>query len=424
MYIRDLIRKKRDKKELTEAEMDFFIQAYNKNEILDDQASVLLMLMNINGLSLKEMIYMVKAMADTGMKYDMYEINNKSVDIHAIGGVDDKVILIALAVLNSFNLPAVKIISREIGIKDKLLGAKIYSYNNDREIIKSNIKNNIITFIEENSMLSPVEEKLYKLRNNIACNSDVSIIAASIMSQKISLGFKNIIFDISYGDKTYVRSKSDAKKLAKYLIKIGQYFDIKVKCIITNLNEPIGRFVGNSLEMKEIINSLDSGMTSEMRELIVEISNIAIQMETGNFFKSYKKEICDVINKKTIRNIIINYFKESINNSIGNSLTKANNIIPVMSQTSGYIEEIDVSAIKTLAHSINAIRYQNNESLDMECGIELCKKVGDSVGAGEVLGYIYLNDETKTQKSVASFRSAFIINSNIVKRKKRITNII
>ena len=289
MYIRDLIRKKRDKKELTEAEMDFFIQAYNKNEILDDQASVLLMLMNINGLSLKEMIYMVKAMADTGMKYDMYEISNKSVDIHAIGGVDDKVILIVLAILNSFNLPAVKIISREIGIKDKLLGSKIYSYKNDREIIKSNIKNNIITFIEENSMLSPVEEKLYKLRNNIACNSDVSIIAASIMSQKISLGFKNIIFDISYGDKTYVRSKSDAKKLAKYLIKIGQYFDIKVKCIITNLNEPIGRFVGNSLEMKEIINSLDSGMTPEMGELIVDISNIAIQMETNNSFKSYKK---------------------------------------------------------------------------------------------------------------------------------------
>ncbi len=108
MYIRDLIRKKRDKKELTEAEMDFFIQAYNKSEILDDQASVLLMLMNINGLSLKEMIYMVKAMADTGMKYDMYEISNKSVDIHAIGGVDDKVILIVLAILNSFNLPAIK----------------------------------------------------------------------------------------------------------------------------------------------------------------------------------------------------------------------------------------------------------------------------------------------------------------------------
>ena len=271
-------------------------------------------------------------------------------------------------------------------------------------------------------MLSPVEEKLYKLRNNIACNSDVSIIATSIMSQKVSLGFKNIIFDISYGEKTYVRSKSEAKKLAKYLIKIGHYFDMKVRCIITNLNEPIGRFTGNSLEVKEILNSLDNGMTPEMEELVIQIGNIAVQMETGSSMKSYKNEIYEVIKNNNVKQALINYFKENTSTNPFN--TKAQNTIPVMSQSSGYIEEIDVSAIKTLAHSINAIRYQNAESIDLECGVELCKKVGDSVRLGEVLGYIHLNDATKVQKAVDSFRLAFIINSNIVMKKKRITGII
>ena len=178
IYIRDLIRKKRNKEELLEEEIDFFIQSYNRDEILREQASALLTLININGLTVKEMSLMANSIVETGEKMDIYELSNKVVDIHPIGGMDDKIVIMLLAITSALGFPSIKVISREIGIKDKLLDAKVYTYSEeDKEQLKELINNKDIVLLEESKKLAPVENKLYKLRNDIACNDDISIIA-------------------------------------------------------------------------------------------------------------------------------------------------------------------------------------------------------------------------------------------------------
>ena len=150
IYIRDLIKKKRNKEELSEEEIDFFIQSYNKNEILKEQASALLTLININGLTIKEMSLMANSIVETGEKMDIYELSNKVVDIHPIGGMDDKIILMLLAITSALGLPTIKVISREIGIKDKLLKATVHRYSNEnREKLKELINSKSIVLLEE-----------------------------------------------------------------------------------------------------------------------------------------------------------------------------------------------------------------------------------------------------------------------------------
>ena len=421
IYIRDLIKKKRNKEELSEEEIDFFIQSYNKNEILKEQASALLTLININGLTIKEMTLMANSIVETGEKMDIYELSNKVVDIHPIGGMDDKIILMLLAITSALGLPTIKVISREIGIKDKLLKATVHRYSNEnREKLKELINSKSIVLLEEPEKLAPVENKLYKLRNDIACNDDISIIAINLMSQKIALGFRNIIFDISYGEKAYVKTLSDAQKLSRYLAEIGSNINRNVRCIITRLDEPVGNFFGNIIELQESLECLNGNMPKDIEELLLEIGDIVIQMENTNL-KQNKQAILEVIKNKSAYNELlklVNIDKNAID------CVKAKQIIPVMSTMCGYVETIDMSLIRITAQYLSAIRHNNDKAIEYGTGLELCKKIGDKVEVGDLLGYIHTNDETKVQKSVSNLKNAFNITNEKVKRKNRIVKVL
>lgn len=421
IYIRDLIRKKRNKEELLEEEIDFFIQSYNRDEILSEQASALLTLININGLTVKEMSLMANSIVETGEKMDIYELSNKVVDIHPIGGMDDKIVIMLLAITSALGFPSIKVISREIGIKDKLLDAKVYTYSEeDKEQLKELINNKDIVLLEESKKLAPVENKLYKLRNDIACNDDISIIAINLMSQKIALGFRNMIFDISYGEKAYVKTLADAQKLSRYLINMGASLNKKVRCIITKLDEPVGKYYGNTLELQEALDCLNGNMPKDIEELILEMGNIIIQMES-NTVKQNKQAIIEVIKNKSAYNKLL---KLIANDKDTIDCIKAKQIIPIMSPINGYVQNVDMSMIRTTAQYLGAIRHNKNIKIEYGTGIELCKKIGDKVEIGDILGYIYTNDETKVQRAVLNLKTAFNITNKKVKRKNRIVKIL
>ena len=411
MYIRDIILKKKQKEILTEDEIKFCIQSYFKGEITDAQMSALMTAMNVSNLNEKEIHWLINAMAETGEQLEFYRISNKITDIHILGGISDKILIILLCILNSLDIPSAKVIDRELGLEDRITALTQNSLSSDIEEFKKNIQEQGIGILKNNVSLAPIEEKLYKLRHEIACDNDMGLIATSIMSQKIALGFNNIFFEITYGANAYVKTLSDAKVLARYLTSIGKKELRNVGCIVTPLNQPVGNTFGNLLELKEIYEFLSGKNNFEIEETVLAFgSNILAISKYGNNINKNKKSIKEVLeNGKALES-----FEKLINICGGDIELLKNDIevknkIPVMSAQNGYIEEIDVNELRKLSQYIDAIRISSLDKLDIGAGMVFNKKVGDPIKKGEILGFIYTNNDTKIENAVELAKSMFKI---------------
>ncbi len=411
MYIRDIILKKKQKGSLTEDEIKFSIQNYFKGEITEAQMAALMTAMNIFRLNEKEIHWFINAMAETGEQFEFYRLSNKITDIHILGGMSDKVLIILLCILNSLGLPSAKVIDRELGIEDRIFSLTKNSLNTDIVKFKNDIQNFGIGLLKNNQNLAPIEEKLYKLRHEISCDNDMGLIATSIMSQKIALGFSNIFFEITYGANAYVKTLSDAKILARYLTSIGKKELRNVGCVVTPLNQPLGNTFGNLLELKEIYEFLSGKVNYELEETILTFgSNIlAISNYSNNVNKNKK-----MIKEKLQNGDAIKSFEKLLNTCGADTelLKKDINIknkIPVMSSENGYLEEIDVNELRKLSQYINAIRKTSLDNLDIGAGVVFNKKIGDTIKKGDILGFIYTNNDTKIENAVELAKNMFKI---------------
>ena len=423
LYIRDIINKKRNKETLTEEELEFFIQGYFKEEISEAQAAALMTAIHIYGLSEKEVTYIANSIAQTGEELEFYRISNKITSINSIGGISDKIILILLSIINALGLPAAKVIGRELGMEDRLLSIPNYKLEDNIDNFKKTLQDEKLGILKSISNLAPIENKLYKLRREIACDSDINLIAISIMSQQIALGFTNIFFEITYGKNAYVKTEVEAKELAKYLVTIGKRLMRNVSVAVTKLDEPVGKCFGNLIEMKEVYDALSGSMTTDVEDMVLDFGSsiLSISTDVKDRNKNKKKVIEVIKNGKTLMS-----FEKLI--SIGNGniellkkdiVTK--NIIPVMSSQDGYINEIDVNEIRMVARYIDAIRTKADGKLDIGAGIAFNKKVGDKVGKGEILAYLYTNNETKIEKATIDIKNAYKISD---KKAKPISKIV
>lgn len=425
MDIKDLIIKKREQKELNEEELHFFIQRYFKEEMLEEQAAALLTLMYSNGITEREMAYLSTAMAETGEEIELYRVSNEIVDIHAIGGIQDKLIIAIISILNSLNLPSCKIAGREPGMSDRLSSISGFSFNKNIEELKNLLQQYKIAIIKEPIDLAPVENKLYRLRNVTACNDSIPLIAMSLMSQKIAIGARNIVFDITCGENAYVKSFQDAKKLAKYLVQIGANINRNVKCVITEFNEPIGKFFGNIGEIQEIIDCLHGKMTNDMADMIFNLGAVAVSLGTkNNNIKECRKMIEKSINSGEAYNSFVKLISAQGGdlNSVA-QMKKAKHVIPVTSTVTGYIKGIDIAKIREAGIYLNAITSRGN-ILDIGAGIEFSKKSGELVRQGEIMAFIHTNDDTRIQGTVQKVLESFEMSAKPVKQKSRIIEIV
>ena len=423
LYIRDIINKKRNKETLTEEELEFFIQGYFKEEISEAQAAALMTAIHIYGLSEKEVTYIANSIAQTGEELEFYRISNKITSINSIGGISDKIILILLSIINALGLPAAKVIGRELGMEDRLLSIPNYKLEDNIDNFKKTLQDEKLGILKSISNLAPIENKLYKLRREIACDSDINLIAISIMSQQIALGFTNIFFEITYGKNAYVKTEVEAKELAKYLVTIGKRLMRNVSVAVTKLDEPVGKCFGNLIEMKEVYDALSGSMTTDVEDMVLDFGSsiLSVSTDVKDRNKNKKKVIEVIKNGKALMS-----FEKLI--SIGNGniellkkdiVTK--NIIPVMSSQAGYINEIDVNEIRMVARYIDAIRTKTDGKLDIGAGIVFNKKAGDKVGKGEILAYLYTNNETKIEKATIDIKNAYKISD---KKAKPISKIV
>ncbi len=286
MDIKTIIAKKRDRKELTEDEIRLFVGKYNKGEVSDAQAGSLLSYIYKDGMTESEIIAFAVAMADSGEKINLDDLGKDVVDKHSTGGVGDKVTLILMPVIAALGIPIAKISSRGMGIAggtiDKLESIPRYNTEISIEEFKENIKQYGVSILNQTMNLNPAESKMYKLRNEIACTDCIPIIAASLMSIKLSTGSQKIVFEITYGNGTYIKTKDQARRLARILKTISKKLNKGVMCVITNMAEPLGYAIGHNLEMIEAITALKGKMPYDLGDVVITMGSVILALMGGN----------------------------------------------------------------------------------------------------------------------------------------------
>ena len=433
MTILDIIEKKRDKKELEKEEIEFFVNGYTKGEITDYQASALVMAIYINGMTNEETTNLTLSMAHSGKILDLSKLGKTIVDKHSTGGVGDKVSLILLPLVASFGVPVAKMSGRGLGFTggtvDKL--ESIPGYKTDIDINKfvQNVENIGISMISQTLNLAPADKKLYSLRDSIACVESIPLIASSIMSKKIASGADKIVLDVTVGSGAFMKDLKSTEKLAKEMIEIGKLAKRETVAVITNMDEPLGRSVGNSLEVKEAIEALRGNILEDVKQVVLalgsymlKLSGVEEDLETAkkmleenlNNGKAYKKFLELVENQGGD----ITYI-EDIDN-----LEETKYIEPIYSEKNGYIYSINAKEIGKLACYLGAGRVTKEDKIDKSVGIELLKKVGDKVSKDEVIAYLHINKPEQLEIAKEKIKEIIKIRKEKQEKLKTIIKVI
>lgn len=433
MDIRDVISKKREDKIISKEEIDYFVREYTAGNIPDYQAAALIMAICINGMTEEEIKNLTIAMAESGEKIDLSEIGDIVVDKHSTGGVGDKITIILMPIIASLGIPVAKMSGRGLGFTggtvDKLEAIPGYRTNIDVEEFIENVKNVGISLIGQTENIAPADKKIYALRDSINCTKSIPLIASSIMSKKIALGANKLVLDITVGKGAFMKDKKEAEQLAKCMKRIGEISGIETVCVLTNMQEPLGYNVGNTLEILEAIECLKNNMPDDIRKIVYALGAHMIKLAgRGNDINENVAKIEEALK----RGKAYQKFLELITNQGGDisflqdtqKLGKAKYVIPVLSSEDGIIETIDAEMVGSISVYVGAGRIKKEDNIDMLAGIVLNKKSGDVVKTGEALAFVHTNDESKAKGAVENLKNAFKFATKNVKKQKSILGII
>ena len=426
MNIIEIIEKKKAAEELSKEEISFFVNGYTKDEITDYQAAALIMAICINGMTKDEILNLTISMAESGDVISFADINEKIVDKHSTGGVGDKITLIVMPIIASLGIPVAKMSGRGLGITggtvDKLESIPGYNVSLSVEEFKNNVKEIGISLIGQTMNLAPADKKIYALRDTIGCTNSMPLIASSIMSKKIAAGVDAIALDVTYGSGAFMPNKTKAEELAKMMKLIGKWANKDVKCVITNMDEPLGKAVGNVLEIKEVVESLGGKIQSDVYEVALEIAT-QIMLLSGKYTDEGK---CKKLIKEQLKNgKALEKFKELVAKQYGDveyindidRFSKAQIIVPVISKENGYIEKLDAGLIGKAGLELGVGRQRKEDSIDYTVGIVFEKKIGDKAKVGDVLAYVHGNNPEKVNKAVDITLSAYEFGTKKIEKK-------
>ena len=422
MNILEIIAKKRDGKELSKEEIEYFVKGYTNGNIADYQASALVMAIYINGMNEKEATDLSIAMAYSGDVLDLSRLGSNIVDKHSTGGVGDKVSIILLPIIASLGIPVAKMSGRGLGFTggtvDKMESIPGYRTNIQVDEFISNVEKVGISMIGQTMNLAPADKKLYALRDTISCVESIPLIASSIMSKKIASGANKIVLDVTVGKGAFMKTQEEAHKLAELMIKIGNLAGKEVVCVFTKMDEPLGNSVGNTLEVIEAVNFLKGYMPKDLKDVVFELGAQMIKLAGfGDDIENNKAKMQENIsNGKAYEKLIqmvqnqggdISYLNDT------NKFEKAKYIIPVESKTSGIIKEINAEEVGKVACFLGAGRLKKEDKIDNSAGIILNKKVGDYVEEKEVIAYINTNYEEKIEYAKSKILEIWKIIKNV-----------
>ncbi len=420
MRIYDIIKKKRDGGELSTEEIIFFIKGFTKGEIHDYQASALCMAIFFNGMTERETADLTLAIANSGDTVDLSPFGNLTVDKHSTGGVGDKTTLIVAPIVASVGCIIAKMSGRGLGhtggTVDKLESIEGFNTGLSTQDFFSQVKKIGIAVIGQTGNLTPADKRLYALRDVTATVDSLPLIASSIMSKKLAAGSHTIVLDVKYGSGAFMKTPEDAKQLAAEMVKIGKNCGRNVAAVITNMDIPLGKNIGNALEVKEAIDVLAGKGAEDLKEVCLSLTTQIVALS-----KNITEQDARILAEDALYSgKAFEKFKEWISCQGGNSawienpelFPKAKYSLDILADYNGYIEKIDTEAVGIASVILGAGRETKEDIIDMSAGIILQKKTGEKIKQGDVLATLYTCKEDTLSNAEKKFLSAFTFSEN------------
>ena len=418
----DIIIAKRDKKTLSREEIHYFIKGYVEGSIPDYQVSALLMAIVLNNMNEQETSDLTEEMRTSGDIWDLSEIPGLKVDKHSTGGVGDKVTLILGPMIASCGAKLAKMSGRGLGHTggtiDKMESIPGMKTILSKEDFVKQVNNIGIAVISQDDKLVPADKKLYALRDVTGTVQSIPLIASSIMSKKLATGTDCILLDVKYGDGAFMKTIESANELAKCMVKIGKSLNKDVRAEITDMNQPLGKAVGNILEIKECIETLHGRGPEDLNEIC--LSSGSILLEQAKLFKN-RNEARKALEENIKNGKAYKKFREFVIAQGGDveycdhpeKFDVAKNLIQIYSKSTGYIKSIKALDIGIASMKLGGGREKLGDTIDMAAGIILNKKVGDKIEKDELLCTLHTNKEN-VDNIVKMVENAFkIVNEKV-----------
>lgn len=430
MRMYDLIMKKRNGEALTKDEIEYFVKGFNDGDIPDYQVSALMMAIYFNKMNEEETLNLTMAMAHSGEMLDLSSIPGTKVDKHSTGGVGDKTSLSLIPLVASCGLKVAKMSGRGLGHTggtiDKLESFPGFSTDIPVEKFEENVRQIGISIMGQTTELAPADKKLYALRDVTATVDNISLIASSIMSKKLAAGSDAIVLDVKTGSGAFMKNFDDSKALAEEMVRIGNNAGRKTIAVISDMDQPLGFAVGNALEVKEAIDTLNGHGPEDFTKLVMTMGT---QMLLAGNAASTEQEALVMLEDAISSGKALNKLAEFVSSQGGDpsyvfnpsKLCKAEQVVNVFSEKEGYISGIVCDEVGICSMILGGGRETKESEIDLSVGIVLKKKVGDYVKKGDILAEIHSNNAEKTKEAMSrllktySFTEAPVEKTDIIK---------
>ena len=402
MRMVDVIAKKRDGKELTKEEIEFLIKGYTDGEIPDYQASSIAMATYFQDMTDNERAYLTMAMVESGDQIDLSEIEGIKVDKHSTGGVGDTTTLVLAPLVAALDIPVAKMSGRGLGHTggtiDKLEAVEGFHVEISEQEFIDLVNRDKVAVIGQTGNLTPADKKLYGLRDVTGTVNSIPLIASSIMSKKIAAGADAIVLDVKTGAGAFMKTLEDSELLAHAMVKIGNNVGRNTMAIISDMSQPLGRAIGNGLEVKEAIETLRGEGPEDLTELVLTLgSQMVVLAKKAENLDEAREKLQEVIqNGKALEKFKVFLENQGGDGSVVDDVSKlpqAQHTFEVKAKKSGYVSNIVADEIGVASMLLGAGRATKDDIIDLAVGLVLNKKVGDKVEEGESLVTIYANQE-------------------------------
>lgn len=424
MRMYDLIAKKRDGMELDAQEIAYIIRGYVKGDIPDYQMSAFLMAVYFRGMTEQETLIMTNEVAKSGDMVDLSAIKGIKVDKHSTGGVGDKTTLIVAPIVASCGVKVAKMSGRGLGhtggTVDKLESIPGYRTNLSQEEFFRVVNETGLSVIGQSGNLTPADKKMYALRDVTATVDNIPLIAVSIMSKKLAAGSDCILLDVKTGSGAFMKTLDDSIALAQEMVKIGENAGRKTVALITDMDTPLGNYIGNSLEVIEAVDTLNGKGPEDLTTVCLHLAaNMMVLAGIGTLDACLKKAQNAIEDKSALQRLIAMVEAQGGDASVikdTEKFAKARYMYEVKALKDGYVTKMDTEKCGIASVLLGAGREKKDSPIDFSAGIVLHKKTGDAVKTGDVLATLYASDEKLFAAAEEEYRNAVTIEKTQVLR--------
>lgn len=437
MRPQELIAKKRDGKRLTDGEIGIFVDGITSGEWADYQITAMVMAMFTRGMTRREQYAITKAMLHSGMVMDFSDIEAPKADKHSTGGVGDKTSLIIAPVAAACGIAVPMISGRGLGhtggTLDKLESIPGYNVKLSFRKLKDVMRECGFGLIGQTKQIAPADKKMYALRDATATVPYIPLIVASIMSKKLAEGLDALVLDVKTGSGAFIQKFSESKKLAEELCTTGRSFGVETQALITDMSEPLGCFVGNSLEVYECIrilrNETDTGMRPSL-ELSAELTAaMLVKCKLARTHDAARKKIQSSIEsgealERFRKNIELQGGDPTVCDKPEKLLEKGIKKIAVPAASAGYVSAIDTLTVGLAVSAIGGNRVKAEDGIDPAVGFECAVKIGDKVRKGDTLGLIHCRRQKQADSISEKLVNAYKISPEIPKATKLVRAVV